>query len=104
MSGKVSRFSTGSRLRPEKNKFHQGAPDGKHYWLTPKDLYERFYAEFDFTFDPAPHPKPDEFDGLTCEWGGFELRQSSVWIHHAQRETQRPDRVGSQGNRGVPQR
>jgi hypothetical protein len=23
------------------NKFHDGARDGKHYWLTPPDLYAR---------------------------------------------------------------
>jgi hypothetical protein len=26
-------------------------------------------AEFHFDFDPCPHPLPDGFDGLTCEWG-----------------------------------
>ena len=25
--------------------------------------------EFNFDFDPCPYPKPDEFDGLTNEWG-----------------------------------
>lgn len=60
---------SGKRLQPEKNKFHRGAPNGKHYWLTPKDLYAILNAEFGFTFDPAPYPKPDGFDGLTCEWG-----------------------------------
>tara|TARA_Y100000310_G_scaffold250368_1_gene256568 strand:+ start:1014 stop:1541 length:528 start_codon:yes stop_codon:yes gene_type:complete len=54
----------------EGNKFHAGSgKDGKHYWLTPPDLYETLNAEFAFTFDPCPHPKPDDFDGLTCEWG-----------------------------------
>lgn len=52
------------------NKFHQGnGTDGKHYWLTPPDLYARLNTEFNFTFDPCPYPKPDDFDGLTCEWG-----------------------------------
>lgn len=59
-----------SQLRPEANKFHVGnGEDGKHYWLTPPDLYATLDAEFHFDFDPCPFPKPDGFDGLTCEWG-----------------------------------
>lgn len=50
-------------------KFHRGAPDGKHYWITPPDLYARLNAEFKFDFDPCPYPVPPGFDGLTCEWG-----------------------------------
>ena len=57
------------RMKPEANKFHVGAADGKHYWLTPPDLYARLDAEFGFTFDPCPFPLPVGFDGLTCEWG-----------------------------------
>jgi hypothetical protein len=54
----------------EANKFHIGnGDDGKHYWLTPPDLYKKLNMEFNFTFDPCPYPKPEEFDGLTCEWG-----------------------------------
>ena len=52
------------------NKFHAGnGDDCKHYWLTPPDLYADLDAEFRFDFDPCPFPKPDNFDGLTCEWG-----------------------------------
>lgn len=52
------------------NKFHQGnGSDGKHYWLTPPDLMAELQQEFAFDFDPCPFPKPDDFDGLTCEWG-----------------------------------
>jgi hypothetical protein len=59
-----------SQLRPEENKFHVGnGVDGKHYWITPPDLYARLNAEFAFTFDPCPHPLPPGFDGLTCDWG-----------------------------------
>jgi hypothetical protein len=57
-------------LAPELNKFHLGnGSDGKHYWLTPPELYAQLDAEFNFDFDPCPYPKPDDFDGLTCEWG-----------------------------------
>jgi len=52
------------------NKFHKGnGGDGKHYWLTPPDLYAELNAQFSFDFDPCPYPKPEAFDGLTCEWG-----------------------------------
>jgi len=57
-------------MKPEDNKFHVGnGDDGKHYWLTPPDVYGALHARFAFTFDPCPFPKPDDFDGLTCEWG-----------------------------------
>ena len=58
-------------LQPSANKFHVGnGSDGKHYWLTPPDLYASLNAEFGpFDFDPCPWPKPEGFDGLTCEWG-----------------------------------
>lgn len=43
--------------------------DGKHYWLVPPSLYRELDDEFNFDFDPCPYPKPEGFDGLTCEWG-----------------------------------
>lgn len=50
--------------------FHNGnGGDGKHYWLTPPDLLSDLDDEFAFDFDPCPFPKPDNFDGLTEEWG-----------------------------------
>lgn len=52
------------------NKFHAGnKQNGKHYWLTPPDIYAQLDKEFNFDFDPCPYPLPDGFDGLTCEWG-----------------------------------
>ena len=57
-------------LSPSNNKFHVGnGDDGKHYWLTPPELYANLHARFGFTFDPCPYPKPIEFDGLTQPWG-----------------------------------
>lgn len=51
------------------NKFYKGAKDGKHYWLTPPDVYKSLDDEFHFDFDPCPYPKPPGFDGLTIPWG-----------------------------------
>jgi len=59
-----------SQKQPDANKFHSGnANDGRHYWLTPPELYRQLDDEFHFTFDPCPYPLPEGFDGLTCEWG-----------------------------------
>ena len=55
--------------------YTDGAKDGKHYWLTPPELMDKLRAEFDFTFDPCPYPRPEDFDGLTAEWG------SSNWVN-----------------------
>ncbi|MCR4332435.1 MAG: phage N-6-adenine-methyltransferase [Sulfuricaulis sp.] len=61
---------TDMRMHPSDNKFHQGnGGDQKHYWLTPPAMMHALQTEFRFDFDPCPHPKPDDFDGLTCEWG-----------------------------------
>lgn len=55
---------------PSDNKFHKGnGDDGKHYWLTPPDLKAELQAEFNFDFDPCPYPKPDDFCGLSADWG-----------------------------------
>jgi hypothetical protein len=56
-------------MKPEDNKFHKGAGDGKHYWLTPPALLRELQKRFDFDFDACPFPKPEDFDGLTCDWG-----------------------------------
>jgi hypothetical protein len=43
--------------------------DGKHYWLTPPELKKKVIDELgpEF-FDPAPFPKPEDFDGLEIDW------------------------------------
>jgi hypothetical protein len=43
--------------------------DTNHYWLTPPVLYTKLNEEFKFDFDPCPHPRPDDFDGLEVDWG-----------------------------------
>lgn len=43
---------------------------GKHYWITPPDMMALLNAEFDFNYDPCPHPRPEDYDGLESEWLG----------------------------------
>jgi hypothetical protein len=58
------------RMLAQDNKFHQGnGDDGKHYWLTPPEIYNELDRQMHFDFDPCPYPLPDGFDGLTAEWG-----------------------------------
>jgi hypothetical protein len=60
----------GTPTVPGESKFLAGnKADGKHYWLTPPGLYEELHGQFAFDFDPCPHPLPEGFNGLTCEWG-----------------------------------
>lgn len=59
-----------SQLPPSANKFHTGnGENGKHYWLTPPELMADLQKRYSFDFDACPFPKPNDFDGLTCEWG-----------------------------------
>lgn len=51
------------------------ASDKKHYWLTPPALMAALQLEFAFDYDPCPHPKPDDYDGLDADWG------SSNWVN-----------------------
>lgn len=46
-----------------------GTEDRVGYWLTPPDLMASLQAEFDFTFDACPYPRPAGFDGLKESWG-----------------------------------
>ena len=95
-------------LPPRDNKFHTGnGGDGKHYWLTPPELYAQLDAEFNFDFDPCPFPLPSGFDGLTCEWGasnyvnppfGSIIHQGrkkgpTAWVRKAIEEWQKGKRV-----------
>lgn len=41
----------------------------KHYWVTPPDMMRELNDEFNFDFDPCPHPRPEDFDGLEEPWG-----------------------------------
>lgn len=67
-------------------------------WATPKDFYDKLDAEFGFDFDPCPLScDTEKFDGLVADWGGGELRQSSV-LPRAQGS------VRQEMNRGISKR
>ena len=72
--------------------------DGRHYWLTPPDLMEALRGEFQFDFDPCPFPKPEEFDGLTVEWGQSNyvnppFKGPTAWVRKAIAEREKGKRV-----------
>jgi len=77
---------------------YDGAKDGKHYWITPPELYESLNKEFDFDFDPCPYPKPDEFDGLEAEWGSSNyanppFKGPTKWVRKAIEEYKKGKKV-----------
>src|SRR5579883_3298996 len=77
------------RMMARDNKFHQGnGDDGKHYWLTPPALMTALQLEFQFDFDPCPYTKPDDFDGLTCEWGSSSYVNPPFGsiVHHGKKK------------------
>jgi hypothetical protein len=43
--------------------------------VIPPDIYAALDAEFHFDFDPCPHPRPKDFNGLSVEWG------QSNWVN-----------------------
>jgi hypothetical protein len=49
--------------------------DSKHYWVTPPTMLAQLTAEFGFDYDPCPHPRPADYDGLVAEWG------KSNWVN-----------------------
>lgn len=73
--------------------------DGKHYWLTPKDLMDALEDEFgSFDFDPCPYPRPELFDGLTAEWGQNNyvnppFKGPTAWVRKAIAENKKGKRV-----------
>lgn len=88
--------------------FADGALDGKHYWLTPPGLLAELTAEFGFDFDACPFPKPEEFDGLTCDWGAstYVNPPFGVILHNGKRKgptawARKALKEASKGNRVV---
>jgi len=70
-------------MNPEDNKFHKGSRnDGKHYWKTPPLLMKALNNEFAFDHDACPFPKPNNYDGLTSDWGNSTFVNppfGSIW-------------------------
>jgi hypothetical protein len=76
-------------MKPQDNKFHQGnGSNGKHYWLTPPDLMGSLQKEYGITFDACPYPKPDDFDGLICDWGSVTYVNPPFGsiVHHGKKK------------------
>jgi hypothetical protein len=62
--------------------------DGRHYWLTPPELYARLDEEFHFDYDPCPHPRPQGYDGLVAPWGQSNyvnppFKGPTAWVRKA---------------------
>src|SRR4030043_978570 len=77
---------------------YEGAKDGKHYWLTPKDLYEKLDREFKCDFDPCPFPLPDGCDGLAIPWGDSSyvnppFHGPTKWVRKAIQEYEKGKKV-----------
>lgn len=47
-------------------------------WRTPKAVYQVLDSEFQFDHDPCPANWDGKVDGLTSDWGGYKLRQSTI--------------------------
>jgi hypothetical protein len=72
--------------------------DGRHYWLTPPELYAKLHAEFGFDFDPCPYPRPEWFDGLQVPWGRSNyvnppFKGPTAWVRKAIAENAQGKRV-----------
>ena len=51
-------------------------------WATPKGVYDELDREFHFNDDPCPLYGANGADGLSREWGGGDVRQSTVRSSH----------------------
>ena len=52
----------------------------KHgWWKIPPEMYKEYNKEFNFNFDPCPNPRPDDFDGLICDWGRSNWVNPPFW-------------------------
>ena len=72
--------------------------EAKRYWVTPPEMMAVLNAEFNFDFDPCPYPRPEGFDGLTCEWGSSNyvnppFKGPTAWVRKAIAEYQKGKKV-----------
>lgn len=77
---------------------YEGAKDGRHYWLTPPELMAAMQAEFNFDHDACPFPRPEDYDGLTSEWGQSTyvnppFKGPTAWVRKAIEENKKGKRV-----------
>ncbi len=49
------------------------------FWKIIPEIYNPLNKEFNFNFDPCPNPRPDDFDGLICEWGRSNWVNPPFW-------------------------
>ena len=78
--------------------YEGNSSDGRHYWLTPLDLYRELDVQYHFDFDPCPHPRPEGFDGLAVEWGMSNyvnppFKGPTAWVRKALAEHAKGKRV-----------
>lgn len=66
----------------------------KDDWQTPREFYDKLYAEFKFDFDPCPIYA--KFDGLQVEWGNsnfvnppYSLKLKSAFVKKAIEESKK---------------
>ena len=64
-------------------KFADGAPDGKHYWLTPPALWEQLVS---LRLRSVPVSSAGGLRRPDVRVGQEQLRQPAVRVHPAQRE------------------
>ncbi len=72
--------------------------DNSEFWLTPPELLEQMQTEFKFDHDACPFPKPDDYDGLTSEWGSSTyvnppFKGPTAWVRKAIAESEKGKRV-----------
>ena len=78
-----------------------GNEDHVGYWLTPPELMTVLEAEFHFTCDACPYPRPGGYDGLREEWGASTWcnpplgkgSSISAWVNKAILEAQKGKQV-----------
>jgi hypothetical protein len=63
-------------LDPAENKFHVGARNGKHYWLTPPDLYAELDSQYHFDFDPFTET-PTDTEVIVVGKYGHDMKENT---------------------------
>lgn len=84
------------RKKSKQTALMPGNGDRVGYWLTPPELMAKLQAEFGFTFDACPYPRPAGFDGLKEEWGErtwvnppFAGSSYTAWVRKAIEEQEK---------------